>query len=186
METQFTIPALNKVYASHSNYKVVTGNAISRKNKVILFFSGNGLYYPNTSEVFEEIILQKDRYEWENIARSLASDYHELIFIRDVYKTWYSEGISAESPSIEATLSRLKKLTEKADYLVCVGNSAGGYAALLFGCLLKANAIFSFSGFVNLDDEICNDPLNPKLKEATVHVQKKQWFIIPPNFRTAS
>ena len=51
------------------NYRIVETSA--RTNNAIVFFSGNGLYFPNTKEVFENVILNSDRYEWENIINLL-------------------------------------------------------------------------------------------------------------------
>lgn len=55
------------------------------------------------------------------------------------------EGISEENNSIEKVFELLKKLTDGYAIETC-GNSAGGYAAVLFGCLLKAKRIFTVSG----------------------------------------
>ena len=176
MKTQFDIPALQKVYSEQNNLKVITGECKGRKKRIALFFSGNGLYYPNTEEVFEEVIEKKNRYEWENIAASLLPNFHQLIFIRDICKTWYSEGISINSASVDEVYKLLKELTKDCDRIICIGNSAGGYAALLFGSLLNAEVIYSFSGFVYLDEEICLDPLNPKLLQAMHTPNKLKWL----------
>ena len=34
-------------------------------NTCYIFFSSNGLYYPETAEVFQKEIVEKDRYEWK-------------------------------------------------------------------------------------------------------------------------
>ena len=68
------------------NYRIVETSA--RTNNAIVFFSGNGLYFPNTKEVFENVILNSDRYEWENIAKNkkIRKYYKLIIFVRDIYK----------------------------------------------------------------------------------------------------
>jgi pimeloyl-ACP methyl ester carboxylesterase len=98
--------------------------------------------------------------------------------VRDIQKTWYTEGISNTVPSIDALHLLLKELTQDYNKIICVGNSAGGYAAMLFGALLKAEIIYSFSGFVYLDKEICSDPLNPKLALAEANPKQKKWLDI--------
>ena len=46
--------------------------------------------------------------------------------------------------------------------LYCTGTSAGGYAAILFGHYLKADAVFALGAFTKLDlDRILDDPKMP-------------------------
>lgn len=70
------------------NYKIVDYNI--KSNRCYIFFSGHGLWYPNTKGTFFKIIDAEDRYEWENIVE--ISDVPNIaarcIYIRDVHKTW--------------------------------------------------------------------------------------------------
>ena len=139
-------PGIRKIRKENLNYKIVDNHEADNKN-CLIFFSGNGIYYPNTEDVFDEVIVKNDRYEWENIAKSplVNKNCARIIFVRDVFKQWYVEGISEENNSIEKVFELLKKLTDGYAIETC-GNSAGGYAAVLFGCLLKAKRIFTVSG----------------------------------------
>lgn len=59
-----------KAAYKNKNYEVVyTG---SKTGRAIVFFSGNGLYYPNTEEEFRNKVLDNNRYEWENLSKSAS------------------------------------------------------------------------------------------------------------------
>ncbi|MBQ6886197.1 MAG: hypothetical protein IJN54_01625 [Lachnospiraceae bacterium] len=55
-------------YFAKENYKEVIVNP--EKNLCYIFFSGNGLYFPNTVEEFEKTIIKNNRFEWEKLANS--------------------------------------------------------------------------------------------------------------------
>lgn len=118
-----------------------------------IFFSGNGLYYPDKTKVFEEVILKADCYEWTEIAKSdyirgIAGKY---IFVRDIFKSWYVMGINHTINTISKLVEALKQETIKKGYRVrTVGNSAGGYMAALVGALINAEMVFDFSGQFSL------------------------------------
>ena len=71
------------------NFKIIHTGAKSKR--AIIFFSGNGLYYPNTIEEFTEKIIKKDRYEWQNISsnKKICEYYELIIFCRDLYKQYW-------------------------------------------------------------------------------------------------
>lgn len=135
-----------KIRKKNLNYRIVDNPEADNKN-CLIFFSGNGIYFPNTEEVFDEVIVKNNRYEWENIAKSslINKNCARIIFVRDVFKQWYVEGISDENNSVQKVFELLKRLSYGYSIETC-GNSAGGYAAVLFGCLLKAKRIFTVSG----------------------------------------
>jgi hypothetical protein len=69
------------------------------------------------------------------------------MFARDVYSVWYQRGVPAFGDTIEAVAGALRVVIDRAgvDRLVVSGPSAGGYAALVFGALLGADVVLSFS-----------------------------------------
>lgn len=69
------------------------------------------------------------------------------IFVRDVHDAWYSKGLKNIVDSIEGIAEYLNERIEriKPKKLVTLGSSSGGYAALLFGCLLNADQSIAFS-----------------------------------------
>ena len=143
---------LKSEYAK-DNYKIIrTG---SKTGRAIIFCSGNGLYFPNTEAEFTEKIINNDRYEWENLAadKRITRYYELIIFIRDIYKQWYITGINAKINTVEKTADFLKDLTAGLEITTC-GSSAGGYAAVLFAHLLKAERFFSLSGQFSITNQI--------------------------------
>lgn len=173
MKTQFDIPAMVAVYLNSTNYKIVQGDS-NAPNRCFIFFSSNGLYFPNTETEFHRKVVLGDRYEWEKLSPP-KSEYRKAIFIRDVRKTWYVDGISKQLNSIESVLGMLKNETRDFAEVICVGNSAGGYAATLFGMLLGADKIFSISGYFDITS-LVNDPTNLALQQANLVPEKFKWF----------
>lgn len=134
---------VNDIFQKRNNYLIEYSKKRSTKEKkCALYFSSNEIYYPNTSDSFQNKIVKKDRFEWYH-TRVDQVDKH--IFIRDIKKQWYLTGISAECNSIEKLGAFLKKEIEGYK-VICIGSSAGGFAAVLFGSILNAEAIYSFNG----------------------------------------
>lgn len=127
------------------NYQCVDTGAES--DICYIFFSSNGLYYPDEKEVFDREIIHKDRYEWKWMV--LHSDIPKkagrIIYVRDVFKDWYSRGISSKVNTIEKTLDLLRNLTQGYQ-VITVGSSAGGYMAVLAAVRLQALWCINFSG----------------------------------------
>ena len=136
-------------YYQKDNYKIEINQA--KNKKCIIFFSGNGLYYPDTEESFHEIIVKKDRYEWERVAQSeiIREHFEMAIFVRDIYKSFYVKGINSQYSTIDKLLSFLKDLTKGYTVVTC-GNSAGGYMASIAGDFLGAEIVFNFGGLWNI------------------------------------
>jgi hypothetical protein len=173
--TQFDIPEMMDVYANHKNYEIMDLN--KNDDRCIIYFSSNGLYHPDNSETFNKVVIQKNRFEWK---RNILLSANKVIFLRDVTKQWYLEGINANLNTIEKLAAFL---TEKAHNLkvTCVGSSAGGYAAVLFGCLLNASRVLNFSGQYSLLDFLQTEEgraLNPTLvKYENIQAYRKYYSI---------
>jgi len=62
-------------------------------------------------------------------------------------QAWYHRGLPGIAKNIDGIAQHLKGLIKKsgAAKVVVIGNSAGGYAALLFGCLIGANIVYAFA-----------------------------------------
>ncbi|HTA35271.1 MAG TPA: hypothetical protein VK761_01045 [Solirubrobacteraceae bacterium] len=77
------------------------------------------------------------------------------LFVRDLRQSWYHGGLAGEDATLDDATDSLRELVarEHVDRLVTVGNSAGGYAALVFGTLLGAETVLSFSPQTVLDLE---------------------------------
>ena len=117
----------------------------------IIFFSGNGLYYPNDKDVFEQKILHNNQYEWWAIGHSeeIVNRVEKIIYARDIYKQYYVKGINRRIDDIDKLCILMSGLTKGYRVITC-GNSAGGYIAAIVGIYLNAERVFSFGGQVTL------------------------------------
>ncbi len=103
-----------------------------------IFFSDNGLYNPNYRDDFEENIIKKNYFEWENICKSrkIRKIAQRIIYVRDIWKSWYVRGINRKLDTVYKLIDALKELTD-GYRVITVGNSAGGYMATLAGIKLR-------------------------------------------------
>ena len=132
---------INRAYENCDNY-LIDYNNCQDKSYCALYFSSNNIYYPNTENSFKLSIINKDRYEWFGTRVPYA---HKHIFLRDIIKQWYLTGLNGNINSPEKLLSFL--ISETKGYkIITLGSSAGGFAAVLYGSLLKAQLILSFNG----------------------------------------
>jgi pimeloyl-ACP methyl ester carboxylesterase len=78
------------------------------------------------------------------------------LFVRDPHQSWYHRGTPQQGTSLESVAESLGALLAQHDIdrLVVVGNSAGGYAALVFGTLLGADTVLSFAPQTVLDCDV--------------------------------
>lgn len=127
---------------------------------------GNGLFAVNDEETFRKTIIEDNRYEWMNICKhtKLEMYYSQIILVRDIFKQWYVNGINSDCTSVDDLLSLLRSMIPENNTIVTVGNSAGGYMAMLAGIKLKATSIFSFSGQFSIWDQLDQAPLLQKYK----------------------
>lgn len=160
IRNQLDIPGIREVYQNAQNFEVVT-NSLSESNDCYVFFSSHNIYFPNTYEEFRRKIILGNRFEWK---RHSPREFAKIVFLRDVQKQWYLEGINSRINSIEALAAFLKQETQGLK-VTCAGSSAGGYAATLLGTLLQAERIFNFCGQFSLwpSLEMVQRKLNPIL-----------------------
>ncbi len=83
-------------------------------------------------------------FEFFNSIEDLECD---KIFLRDFNQSWYQQGIDQEIDHVHKVTRYLQNVIEENNYSkTCfLGNSMGGYAAILFGCLLNVDAVISFA-----------------------------------------
>lgn len=140
----------------------------------VIYFSSNEIYYPNTLQSFEHSILTNNKYEWK---RNKFPNAKKHIFLRDLHKQWYLSGINNFLNNPYRVLEFLKKET-KGYRVITIGSSAGGYAALLFGSMLKCERIYSFNAQMNLKVTMKNsNPLiDPILFEKVTDINYEIFF----------
>jgi pimeloyl-ACP methyl ester carboxylesterase len=78
------------------------------------------------------------------------------MFVRDLRQSWYHRGLPGYGDSIASVAESLSELIagHGVQRLVVAGNSAGGYAALVFGTLLGADEVLCFAPQTILDLDV--------------------------------
>lgn len=139
---------IREAYETLSNYRI---DYISQnKDCVAIYISSNGIFYPDTVECFNHTIFESDRYEFTKLKIKRANKH---IFIRDVYKHWYVDGLNSSIDSVDKIADWLT--TEVADYkeIILVGISGGGYFAALLAPKLNASIVINMNGQWDLSKE---------------------------------
>ena len=129
--------------------------------ELYVFPSSNGLFFPNTFEVFQREIVEEDKYEWEGISCEPLQDSKRL-FLRDIHKQWYLRGVSRDLPSVDSIIELVRQQS-KYKKVRLVGSSAGGYLSVILGLSLNAEFVLSFSGQFQLDATARDDPIENTL-----------------------
>lgn len=155
---------ITKCYSENSNYKIHKNN--TKNGKCYIYCTSNALYIKNDPADFEKKVIAEDRYEWQKIR---AKDPPELeIFIRDVWLSWYVNGINSEINSYERLIEFLKGVTRGYD-VTCVGASSGGFIANIIAMELKNSRSYCFAAQFSLKNHFdhlwCNPYLNRYLIE---------------------
>jgi hypothetical protein len=88
--------------------------------------------------------------------RSTGSIPVKRLFVRDLEQVWYHRGVPGHGSSLEEFASSLVQILERerVTRLVLAGNSAGGYAALVFGGLLAADHVLAFAPQTVLEPDV--------------------------------
>lgn len=91
-------------------------------------------------------------FEFFNIVKNFNVD---KIFIRDLRQSWYHSGLPDVCGDIEGIADFVKAIVDRISYkkVVCVGNSMGGYAAIVVGVLINADVVHAFSPQTFLDEK---------------------------------
>lgn len=97
--------------------------------------------------------LAMPAFEFFNSTRGIPV---KRVFVRDLRQAWYHRGLSGEEATLMDVVDSLRELIARSEVerLVVIGNSAGGYAALVFGTLLGADTVVCFSPQTVLDLEV--------------------------------
>ena len=71
----------------------------------------------------------------------------QKMFVRDVQKSWYHAGLKGLSANIDQSVEVLRGIIAEsgARRVLTIGNSMGGYAAILYGALLGADEVLVFA-----------------------------------------
>ena len=166
-----SIPLAEKIYKTN-NYKIKE-NQLCKNGICYVFFSSNNIWFPNTEEAFRRSFIDNDYYEWQRFENIKAE---KIIFIRDIYKSWYVAGINETVNSIDALCSMLKKETNGMK-VITVGSSAGGYMAALAAAYLKAEYGICFSAQFDITVKGALE-VNPLLQKYSSDLSRNKYYKI--------
>lgn len=78
---------------------------------------------------------------------ALAEQSARRVFVRDLSQSWYQEGVRGVSSTLAGTTDALRTVVEESQptRVVTLGVSAGGFAAIYFGCQIGADLAVAFS-----------------------------------------
>jgi pimeloyl-ACP methyl ester carboxylesterase len=109
----------------------------SPSTTVLVSFAAMGTYEPPPFDFFQ-------------ITSGLPA---KRLFVRDVQRIWYHRGVPGFGDSIEDVARALEEIlvAEGVGRVIVFGSSAGGYAALVFGTLLRADLVVAFAPQTMLD-----------------------------------
>jgi len=117
---------------NHSTQQSVEIELSSKGSNLYIFFGGisAGIAMPP--------------FEFYNASKIIDEN---KIFVRDFSQSWYQSGLYGISDNVNSTAGYLKKKIKEInpEKTFFVGNSMGGYAAILFGNLIGNGEIIAFS-----------------------------------------
>lgn len=148
------------------NYNSETDNIKIRHGKkdgiAYIFCSSNSLYKKDDRQDFVSKVVNKDKFEWENITQDI--DHEKIIYIRDIWLSWYVVGVNAKYNTIDALIKKMREETEGMQ-VITVGVSSGGFIAAILASSLKASYCLDFAGQFSLLHHWTHVDTNPFLKE---------------------
>ena len=167
---------LSKIeYLPRPSLDIISSHIVHSENNevlVICFSSMDGKrtaqhYNDSKLDKLDDIVnFDKAGFDYQGFARN-KKEYNFLL-LRDLYNCWYQIHTKEFIRVIEDTIfqGKYKKV-------VCLGTSAGGFAALMFGQLLKCHLVFAYgpqalawtnySTLFNKACEVALAPDNPHL-----------------------
>ncbi|WP_172592981.1 YqiA/YcfP family alpha/beta fold hydrolase [Altererythrobacter sp. B11] len=83
---------------------------------------------------------------------------------------WYFSGVQGCN-SLEASFAEIERAMASYDATMFLGNSMGGYAAMLFGAPLKADAILAFSPQTRFDSAFCEQIGESRWRDAYIEMR---------------
>ena len=120
----------NRSYTDQNDYLFEDNN----ENTLLIIFGGNGRN-KNKAQSFDFLNFLKENNSFDKL------------FLRDIKRNYYLNGLKNSTNNLKQTIDLLKKLTSHKEYkkVVAIGSSAGGFAAILFGTILKLQKVIAFN-----------------------------------------
>lgn len=142
-------------------------DAAAGAEALLVIFSG---HFPEAVELGYDVPFEFKRFLGRHPLRVHA------LFIRDPSMSWYLKGVDGLGDSVTEVADFIAREREQlgAKRLFTLGSSMGGYAALLFGHLLKADVALAFGPQVYLDQATRRELKVPgySYESSLVHVEQ--------------
>ncbi len=145
---------------SESEYKIINGH-----NILIICFGGMALQFGG--------ILP---FEFLTYLSSIYLDKCDLYFFIDKHQCCYHKGIKDITNNIDETVTYINNIITNGAYekVICMGVSAGGYGAILFGSL--CNNVTNVISFI--PPTIINNPINAKYSNLKYIINSKTNYVL--------
>lgn len=162
-------------YSISNNY--ISGREINSYNKGDIDYSdlhhkdkwsdNDDYYFENNNS--DTLIVTFAGMGWKNsvptfIFHNYLKSYNNVdkLFLRDLKMRYYLTGLKNNTSNFSETVEFIKNMTVDKDYkkIIAIGCLAGGYAAILYGNLLKFSKIIAFSPQTVLNEKkeiICDE-----------------------------
>jgi hypothetical protein len=97
-------------------------------------------------------ILHYGQYEFGNFLTSCSFNVN-VVYIKDNFEQWYFKGLNNLSVNYIENINIFRDIIEKSfkGKKIFIGNSAGGFASILYGTYLNVEQVLSFSPQTFLD-----------------------------------
>ena len=141
-------------------YKILNNN----KN-IIVCFGGMGLQFG-----------QIPPFEFLTYLSSNYTNTCDLYFFIDRNQCWYHKGIHNITNNIDETVNYLKNIIKNYNKIIFMGNSLGGYAAILFGSLCNVSFVISF-----IPQTILKNPIDLKYKNLNKVINNTTEYLLYGN-----
>lgn len=160
------------------NIRICDGDDPNSKY-IAVYCSSNGIYFPNDDETFTKRIVNQDKYDWKS---NRIAGVKKHIYIRDIYKQWYVNGINDETNSVDKTAQLIKSVGDENTVYVFLGSSAGAYMAL---CLCSIIGGIAYAGSPQIELPL-DDKRNWLLLEGEGISEKSRYFNLQNRIQQAS
>lgn len=134
-----------KYYETLPNYMFWETPQKDGSNLTAVYFSSHGWH--NGANLDKQI--SNNYFEFK---RNLIKNASRHIFIRDLFQSFYINGINSQICTVEKLLNFLKAECQNSK-IVTVGSSGGGYMAILAGAFLQAEYVIALSGYLDIRPE---------------------------------
>jgi hypothetical protein len=98
--------------------------------------------------------VEPGRFHFFNLTRNFPAA--AKLLVRDPAEKWYNAGLPGVGETVEEIAGRIEREVAElgATRTVTIGTSMGGYAAILFGCMIGSERVLAFGPQTLLDLEV--------------------------------